>query len=167
MWPKCCRPALTDDEVAEVKAWLDKAAAAATAAAAAAARHRLRLPRRADAGRRWAARSSAPTLAAALARASRQRRGDAAGGRRAECAARPERGGEGSGSDGGSSNHWANPDWYTDTKLLAYFDSTQTSGWDTRAVDLGPNGNDITYNAYGNAQGTVEYIQTPTSITSL
>ena len=30
----------------------------------------------------------------------------------------------------------------------------------TRAVDLGPNGNDITYNAYGNAQGTVEYVQT-------
>ena len=70
----------------------------------------------------------------------------------------------GSGSGGGSSNYWANPDWYTpDTKLLAYFDFTQTSGWDTtRAVDLGPNGNDITYNAYGNAQGTVEYIQTPT-----
>ena len=58
--------------------------------------------------------------------------------------------------------HWANPDWYTtDTKILAYFDFTQTNVWDnTRAVDLGPNGNDITYNAYGNAQGTVEYVQT-------
>ena len=144
---------LTDDEVVEVKAWLDKLAAAATAAAAAAARHRLRLPRRADALGADGPRARRPRRRRQLWREPRaQRRGDAAGGRRAECAARPERGGERQRERRRQQNYWANPDWYLGRhQSFAYFAlrNDERVGY-ARAVDLGPNGNDITYNAYGN-----------------
>ena len=122
------------------------------------------------AGRRWAARSSAPTPTAALARASRL---SAEGTRLAVGAPNvphdPSAAATGgSGSGGGGSNYWANPDWRRpDTKLLAYFDFTQMRRPGRARRRPGTNGNDITYNAYGNAGCTRRVHQDPdSSITS-
>ena len=57
-----------------------------------------------------------------------------------------------------TSQYWGNPSWYgSESKVLAYYDFTQTASWDSgtsTAVDLGPNNNNITYSA---DLGTVEY----------
>lgn len=61
---------------------------------------------------------------------------------------------------GYSSQYWGNPSWYeSESNVLAYYDFTKTASWDSgtsKAVDFGPNNNDITYSA---DLGTVEYRQ--------